>query len=388
VFDYLSGDKYSMNLRLYGSYYDHQWNKVERVYRRWVDTSKTEDIFLEASYSSNYVIGQNHVATYGLDYNRQDLKSSELSQEKEADEAGDAYLQYEYSPHQKWTFLPGVRYEHHSSFGGKTNPSINIMYSPSEQVKLRGFTGYGFRAPSIKQQYFTFDHAAAGYVVYGGRVDQADSIARADGLEFKPLKDENSINASISAEFSYGSIGMHRITYFYNHLDDLIEFVMVGSTDEYWRGVYVYQNIDRATTQGIEWESRVRLTRNVDFSFSYDYLKSLNLTTGEELVNRPSHTVKFSLGGFYEKLGIGGTFWGTYQSRKLWVPRSNTGGNEGDPEYAPSRTTLNINLFKRIGGLETYVRVENLLDQVNMEYGYWPGLSVYAGVKYDWSFSN
>jgi outer membrane receptor for ferrienterochelin and colicins len=386
-FDYLSGDKYSMNLRLYGSYYDHQWNKVEREHNVWLDTSKTDDIYLEASYSSNYVIGQNHVATYGFDYNRQDLKSSELSQSKEADEAGDAYLQYEYSPFKKWTFLPGVRYEHHSSFGGKTNPSINIMYQPSEQIKLRGFTGYGFRAPSIKQQYFTFDHVAAGYVVYGGRVDLPADIAPA-GVTFGELKDENSINASISAELSYGAIGMHRLTYYYNHLDDLIEFVMIGSNATYWRGIYVYQNIDRATTQGIEWESRVRLSHNVDVSFSYDYLKSLNLSTGEELVNRPSHTVKFSLGGFYERWGIGSTFWGTYQSRKLWVPRSNTGGNEGDPEYAPSRTTLNVNLFKRMGGLETYVRVENLLDQVNMAYGYWPGISLFAGVKYDWSLSN
>ena len=69
-FDYLSGDQYSMNLRFYGSYYDHQWNKIERENDVWLDTSKTEDVFLEASYSSNYVIGQNHVATYGFDYNQ------------------------------------------------------------------------------------------------------------------------------------------------------------------------------------------------------------------------------------------------------------------------------------------------------------------------------
>jgi outer membrane receptor for ferrienterochelin and colicins len=177
---------------------------------------------------------------------------------------------------------------------------------------------------------------------------------------------------------------MHRITYFYNHLDDLIEFVMIGDSPTYWRGIYVYQNIDRATTQGIEWESRVRLSTSVDFSFSYDYLKSLNLSTGEELVNRPSHTVKFFLAGFYERLGVGSTFWGTHQSRKLFVPRSNTGGNEGDPVYAPSRTTLNLNFFKRFGDLETYVRLENLLDEVDINYGYWPGLSVFAGIKYDW----
>jgi outer membrane receptor for ferrienterochelin and colicins len=384
VFDYLSGDKYSMKLRLYGTYYDHQWNKIERSNNVWLDTSKTEDLFLEAAYSSNYVIGQNHVITYGWDYNYQDLTSSELSGEKEADRAGDAYLQYEYSPHKKWTFLPGVRYEHHSSFGGKTNPSINIMYQPNVQIRLRGFTGYGFRAPSIKQQYFTFDHTAAGYIVFGGRVDLPDDIVIAEGTTFNPLKDETSLNSSISAEFSYGAIGMHRITYFYNHLDDLIEFVMIGDSPTYWRGIYVYQNIDRATTQGIEWESRVRLSTSVDFSFSYDYLKSLNLSTGEELVNRPSHTVKFFLAGFYERLGVGSTFWGTHQSRKLFVPRSNTGGNEGDPVYAPSRTTLNLNFFKRFGDLETYVRLENLLDEVDINYGYWPGLSVFAGVKYDW----
>ena len=28
--DYLSGDKYSMSLRLFGTYYDHNWNKIER----------------------------------------------------------------------------------------------------------------------------------------------------------------------------------------------------------------------------------------------------------------------------------------------------------------------------------------------------------------------
>jgi len=335
------------------------------------------------------VIGQNNVITYGWDYNYQDLTSNELASEKEADRAGDAYLQYEYSPHKKWTFLPGVRYENHSSFGGKTNPSINIMYQPNQQIKLRGFAGYGFRAPSIKQQYFTFDHVAAGYVVFGGRVDLPDDIVVAGGTEFEPLKDETSLNSSISAEFSYGAIGMHRLTYFYNHLDDLIEFVMIGDSPTYWRGIYVYQNIDRATTKGIEWESRVRLASSADFSFSYDYLKSLNLGTGEELINRPAHTLKFYLTGFNSKLGLGGTFWGTYQSRKLFVPRSNTGGNEGDPEYAPSRTTLNLNLFKRFGTeIETYVRLEHLLDEVNIDYGYWPGVTVSAGVKYSLGSNN
>jgi outer membrane receptor for ferrienterochelin and colicins len=147
---YISGDKYSMNVRLFGTHYNHHWNKFNGPY--WVDTSDTREKFYEISYSSNYVIAREHVITYGFDVNRQDLTSPGLVAEKKADRALDGYFQYEYSPIKSLNFLPGVRYENHSSFGGHVNPSINIMYKAGEQIKLRGFVGKGFRAPSIKQQ--------------------------------------------------------------------------------------------------------------------------------------------------------------------------------------------------------------------------------------------
>lgn len=383
--DYLSGERYSAKLRLYGTYYDHQWDKLRNSSGFLVDRSKTEDVFYEAAYHSNYVIGQNHVATYGFDFNYQDLKSSELSVAPDADQAWDAYFQYEYSPQRSWVFLPGVRYEDHSAFGSKVNPSLNVMYRRSESFKLRGFVGYGFRAPSLKQQYFLFDHLAAGYVVYGSKIDFPFQLP--PGKTLTDLTAENSINSSLTAEFSYGSIGLHRLTYFYNHLQDLIDFDLMGFYGNYWRGVYVYQNVGTAITQGIEWESRVRMSEAVDFSLAYNYLYSRNLSRGEKLVNRPDHTLKFSLTGQLGKTGLGATFWGTYQSRKLWVPRSNTGGNEGDPIYAPHWTRLNLNFFKRWpNGFETFFRLENLLDETNMSYGYWPGFQVFVGLKYDINF--
>jgi outer membrane receptor for ferrienterochelin and colicins len=384
--DYLSGDKYSMNFRLFATYYDHQWNKYDQETGTWVDTSITDDVLYEASYNSNYAIGENHLATYGLDFTYQDLKSSELVSRKEANESISGYLQYEYSPHRKWRVLPGVRYENHSSFGGKVNPSFNLMFQPSRHVKLRGFVGAGYRAPSIKQQYFIFDHLAAGYVVYGGAVDLPANLAIPEGMSFEDLKDENSINSSISAEVSSGASWMGRVTYFYNHLEDLIDFSLIGFSPEYWRGIYVYQNVETAITQGVEVESRLRLAKALDLSFSYNYLYSRNLSTDEKLINRPDHTVKLSLGGFWERYNVGATVWGTYQSRKLWTARSNTGGNEGDAEYAPHHTVINMNVFKRFGqGMEAFVRLENLLDETDMTYGYWPGFEVFAGFSYDLS---
>ena len=391
--NYLSGDKYSMKMRLFATYYDHIWNKFAVSDGTWEDTSDTQDLFLEASYTSNYVIGENHIATYGFDYNYQDLTSTELISTKEADKSYATYLQYEYQLLKQLNTIIGTRYEHHSSYGGHFNPSFNLMYKPNEQLKFRGFVGKGFRAPSIKEQYFVFDHTSAGYIVYGGNaIDPATIGSDAD---FQEMQEENSINSSISAEFSYGTIGLHRITYFYNHLDNLIDFIWIDFDDGYWRGRYVYQNIEAAITQGIEWESRIRLNKSTDFSFSYNYLKTKDLSTGDELRNRPVHTLKFFLTWLSEKSGFGGSFYGDFASKKIWVPRSNTGGNENvdnegniitDNQYAPQRFRLNLNLFKRFdNGLEVFTRAENLLDKTNVDYGYWPGLTIFMGLKYDFS---
>ena len=386
--DYLSGDSYHMYLRLYGTYYNHSWNKFDSA-GYWVDTSETKDVFWELSYDANYLLGQTHQVTFGLNYNYMDLESSELVSDARADQAGAAYLQYEYGFH-GFVILPGIRYEYHNSFGSHLNPSFNLMYRLVESLRLRGFVGYGFRAPSIKQQYFVFDHTAAGYIVYGGNVPLEI------GQKKQALTEDTSINSSISAEFSYGTVGLHRLTYFYNHLDDLIDFGdAIDFLPPYWRGRYVYRNVETAVTQGIEWESRLRFSPAVRLSLSYNYLHTKILASddpleiGRKLVNRPDHTLKLVAEGYYEKLGTGATFWGSYQSRKLWRARSNTGGNEGPPVYAPHRTLLNLNLFKRFSSnTEAFLRFENLLNETDVTFGYWPGFQLFAGLKYGLSLEN
>ena len=121
----------------------------------------------------------------------------------------------------------------------------------------------------------------------------------------------------------------------------------------------------------------------VDVSFSYNYLDARNLSTGEELLNRPTHTAKFFTSAYLEKWRAGATVWGNYHSKKLWVSKSNTGEQESEAEYAPSRTTINLNLFKKIGNdIEGFVRFENIFDDVNVDFGYWPGFQVFLGFKY------
>ena len=50
---------------------------------------------------------------------------------------------------------------------------------------------------------------------------------------------------------------------------------------------------------------------------------------------------------------------------------------------------LNLNFFKRFStGLEAYLRLENLTNQTDVVYGYWPGRTIMAGVKYDMGFTD
>ncbi len=350
---------------LHGSYYDHDWTKITRAGIE-IDSSITSDYIVDGSLQANQIVRPGLTVTAGTDYSSAGLTSTQITDGKKRVSFGDLYLQTEWLPLKSFTILPGVRWERHQTYGNHINPSLNLRWSPSERFTLRGTTGKGFRAPSIKELYFIFDHSAAGYVVYGGG---------------NALKPEQSDNYSVTAEFNYGRRGLHRLTVFRNDLSNLIDFNLVEFSPAYWRGIYRYQNIVKARTEGIEWESKVKVCTGWDFSMSYMYLKAKNLTDNTELINRPQHTLKLSNTFSVPAWDAGLTFWGTYHDRKLWTSEGDTPDRISNI-YAPKWIVLNLNLYKRFyKSFETYFRVENLTNSVNATYGYWPPRSYTVGLR-------
>ncbi len=362
---YQPNPRTKIDFNAYGTYYDHLWEKFT-LSGRQTDRSRTEDYLGEASVVATHSYKEGHVITMGGDLMTQGLTSDEISGGEQDVKSADAYMQYEWKPIDNLVFLPGIRLEHHSTFGEHLNASINAMYNPHERLRLRGFYGGGFRAPSIKEIYFEFDHSAAGYIVTGG------------GDELKP---EKSQNASISIEYSYAGIGLHRITYFYNNIDDMIDFDLRGFSATYWRGIYEYQNVFQAYTRGIEWQSEVKVSRQVGFNLAYTWLTAKNLETGHWLLNRPEHTLKLYSTFDFDKIGLTVTAWGSWQSRKLWVPLGEQNDFESET-WAPSRSDISVSIAKRIWkDVELFARGENLTDDVEVDYGYWPARSFYAGIR-------
>lgn len=354
-----------VDANFYVIYYDHLWEKFYR--NKLDDDSRTEDFYSEASVVATHSYAPGHVVTMGGDWNVQWLESEEIRDRRQEVQSGDVYLQYEWKPLDKLTLLPGMRLEQHSAYGTQLNASINAMYNPHPRLRLRAFHGGGFRAPSIKELYFRFDHSAAGYLVEGGGED---------------LKPETSRNSTITLEYSYEGIGLHRLTYFYNHLDNLIEFDLVGFSDTYWRGMYRYQNVFKAYTRGLEWESQVRLNHSFRFSLSYTWLIAKDRQTGHWLLNRPEHGLKMRFTFNSDELGLSATAWGSWYSGKLWTPLG--AQNDFDSEiWAPTRREVNLSVTKDLFEcLQVIGRAENITNDVEPEFGYWPGRAFYIGLRY------
>ncbi len=354
-----------IDIDFFGTYYDHLWEKFTAS-GATSDRSRTEDALAEASISASHSYSDGHVITMGGDYVYQSLTSDEIEGGKRDVKSGDLYAQYEWKPAHNLVLLPGIRLEEHSTFGNHVNASFNLMYNPHERLRLRAFYGGGFRAPSIKELYFRFDHSAAGYIVTGG------------GDNLRP---EKSRNSSISIEYSYAGIGLHRATFFYNDIDDLIEFDLTGFSPTYWRGIYEYKNVFKAFTRGIEWQSEIRAGRRLDLSLSYTWLVAKNRDNGHWLLNRPEHSLKLLGTLHFNELGLEITAWGNWYSGKLWVPLG--AQNDFDSEiWAPTRREVNLSVSKRIWKtLDVFARGENLTDDVEVDYGYWPGRSFFAGLR-------
>ncbi len=354
-----------IDLDFFGTYYDHLWEKFTAS-GATSDRSRTEDALAEVSISASHSYSDGHVITMGGDYVYQSLTSDEIEGGERDVKSGDLYAQYEWKPAHNLVLLPGIRLEEHSTFGDHVNASFNLMYNPHERLRLRAFYGGGFRAPSIKELYFRFDHSAAGYIVTGG------------GDNLKP---EKSRNSSVSIEYSYAGIGLHRATFFYNDIDDLIEFDLTGFSPTYWRGIYEYKNVFKAYTRGIEWQSELRASRRLDMSLSYTWLVAKNRENGHWLLNRPEHSLKLLGTLHFDEIGLEITAWGNWYSGKLWVPLG--AQNDFDSEiWAPTRREVNLSVSKRVWkSLDIFARGENLTDDVEIDYGYWPGRSFYAGLR-------
>ncbi len=251
---------------------------------------------------------------------------------------------------------PGVRYTNNSQWGSTLAPRLAALWQATDEVRVRASAGRGFRAPDFKELFLSFANAQAGYAVVGNTL----------------LRPETSENVQLHVE-RVGIRTFVRASVFDNQLEQFIQFVQTEDA-----GVFTYENVDRAWTRGVEFESGFTHDR-WRVEGGYSHLRTRDLGSGLELLSRPRHSGRLSV-------SAGNLVGGRMAATLVHTGATATGRNEigVTTSEQPAFTRLDLRGARPIGGgLELSVGVDNLFNRtLGADWPGYTGRLWYAGLAW------
>ena len=164
------------------------------------------------------------------------------------------FVSAEYKPNDKINIRPGFRVVKNSKYSAPPLiPSLNTKFILSKNLDLRIAYGYGFRAPALRELYFTF-------------VDVNHNIIGNPNLK---AETSNSFNGSLTwtkSDSKTANIAM-TLGSFYNIFEKQIVLVPSISVP----AQYTYYNIDRTKTAGFSLENKIT-SKHIEAGAGFNYI--------------------------------------------------------------------------------------------------------------------
>ena len=243
--------------------------------------------------------------------------------------------------------VPGLRVSWSEVWGRTATPRIAALYRPLPELAIRASVARGFRTPDFKELYLDYANPAVGYSVHGN----------------PELRPESSVNTMLGIEWA-GQSFYARASGFHNDFENFIETFAVDGHP----GVFSYGNIASGRTDGVELEAGVTAGR-ARVEGGYAYLATRDDATGEQLLGRPAHSGRLSV-GYAAWDGFSASVAGNITGR---VPTQR--GMDG--EISDSRRTFpRVDFHARqalMDGVAVSLNLENALDERMGDS--WPGFT-------------
>jgi len=231
------------------SYHFDQYDKSDyypnkdKDYRDYSNVQNTLRGLLNHSFNKDMTltVGGDALADYLLSYQFKDNGSH-------TQYSGDIFSQFEWNICRQLDVLGGVRVDWFSEIGAHVSPRLQLKYRPIDRLSLRAGYSNGFRAPTLKERFMTFDMASI-FTIYGN----------------EDLKSENSHNLNLSMEYLH-----HRYSFtvsgYYNIVSNKIG--VVWDTD---KNGMLYVNSDKVNISGLDATFQYRTTFGLGTKLSYAY---------------------------------------------------------------------------------------------------------------------
>lgn len=329
-------------------------NQTEREFDEPSSTSNRYSTFTgmrsQASYQADLKIGARDVVTAGVEFQRDDSKTTSTNNvgvyrvnvDRTLDNKA-IFAQYLLGATDAWTITAAGRHDDNEQFGTANTYRVTTAYDVAlTGTVLRASVGSGFKAPTLFQLYApTFGTA---------------SLEAEKSVGFDVGFDQNFLSKRLNISS----------TYFRNEFENLIIFDT---------GTNNYQNVPDANTWGIENSVTFWVLPELMLGGNYTYLRSEQETTGRQLQRRPRHTATLTADYDISSAARVGGQW-RYVSSQL----DNASG---------SRTIQPYSLFDLTGSYDfhqnytVYARLENVLNKDYEEAARFnaPGRAVYVGIR-------
>jgi outer membrane receptor for ferrienterochelin and colicins len=203
---------------------------------------------------------------------------------------------------------------------------LGAIVKVNDALTLRASFGLGFRAPDLGQLYYRFLNPTNFYQVMGNP----------------------NLNPEHSQSIQAGAVYTQRryrfgATLFRNNIRDLIDSQLAGTPtttaqlnaivasyglppgfDPFLnRQLFIYVNLAKVRTQGVELDGAISLTRNLRASAAYTFLQALNGVTNAPLTQRHRHNGQMRLEYSLRRLGVSANIRGSFYSH--WILNAATG---------------------------------------------------------------
>ncbi len=158
----------------------------------------------------------------------------------------------------------GLRLNHNGQFGYRLTPKVSGMLALGNNWRIRATWSQGFKTPTPKEQHYRYVRYMSGTYLYLGNTD---------------LTPQTSNYYSLSGEWNWRGLNV-TLTGYLNDVDNMITLVTIPNSQapDYYIAMYdptktrQYQNLETATTRGIDFSLRYRISREWMAGASYSYL--------------------------------------------------------------------------------------------------------------------
>ncbi|MBN2412712.1 TonB-dependent receptor [candidate division KSB1 bacterium] len=176
------------------------------------------------------------------------------------------YAQNEYQFKDNLSFTLGIRNDSNNLSGSSVSPRFGIIYTPSKDCTFKLLYGQAFRTPNIYEKYY-----------------QEEEYHKINPL-LKPEKIKTS-------EFIFEKRLTKRIfgilSFYEYSMKDLIDWTIDPSDS-----LFLYKNLSKVRTQGIEMELNLRLDSGFRGYLNASYQDARNNSNDDRLTNSPIYIIK------------------------------------------------------------------------------------------------